>query len=206
MLYVINSFAEKAPWPFNQDSWPGVVAGACNPALRRLIRKAAAAGRHFKKNINEYNPPSKGKIGTNVRLQQNLKSREQSPGQLPSEQQARKVTVWSVRADPSTSTSAAFTNGFSVCSPTRRLPLKFCRFHSPFIKVWSLAQKISANLYFCYFYVIYILTKQNSLSVHFPLVIPNHNAFTRLSRCNITCLIPLKPIWYMYVCIYTLNY
>lgn len=102
MLYVINSFAEKTPWPFNQDSWPGVVAGACNPALRRLIRKAAAAGRHFKKNINEYNPPSKGKIRTNVRFQQNLKSWEQSPGQLPSERQARKVTVWSVRTDPST--------------------------------------------------------------------------------------------------------
>lgn len=53
------------------------------------VRKTATTRRHFKKNINKSNPLSKGKIRTDALFQQNLKSREESPGRFPSEQQVK---------------------------------------------------------------------------------------------------------------------
>lgn len=65
---------------------------------------------------------------------------------------------------PRLSSQTVLSSSFS----TLHLPLKFCMSHSPIIKVWRMAQKISAsfNKYFCYLYAVYILFKHKILFLH----------------------------------------
>lgn len=76
----------------------------------------------------------------------------------------------------------------------------------------SLGQRISAlfSKYFCYLYAVYILFSHSEIL--FVQIFPSlyqtiNKAFKSLSRCKITCHIPMKPIYmYIYMCTQLLNY